>query len=87
VASGYCVKSTDSKCFIPSTYLYDYSSLNNLGKISFIPCIICVEGYIPDFSGKCKKMDNFYKFNGCLKYHYIDSQNGYGCAVCSVQYI
>ena len=49
VSSGYCVKSTDSKCFVPSTYLYDYSSLNNIAKIFYIPCIICVEGYVPDF--------------------------------------
>ena len=49
VTSGYCVKSTDSKCFVPATYLYDYSSLNNLGKISYIPCIICADGLIPNF--------------------------------------
>ncbi len=32
-------------------------------------------------------MDGFFKINGCLKYRYTDIQNGYGCAVCSKNFI
>lgn len=45
-----------------------------------MPCDICCEGFVQNYEGKCKKLDNLLQKSGC-KLHTID-ENGLKCAVC-----